>query len=153
MTQFPLRFHWHGSPIMTLIAKALVLFVAIFHTSIAIVETAFWMHPAVHTLALKRLTTGSSLTPLVQAQTLKTLFFNLGFYNLFLAIAGIAGLFLIVRGHLTAGRTLIAYMCLSATGAGIVLLISTGAAIGAALQAVPAAAALALMYRATTAES
>lgn len=135
------------------IAKALALFVAIFHTSIAVVETAFWMHPAVHTLAVKRLTAGSDLSPLVQAQTLKTLFLNLGFYNLFLAIAGIAGLILLARGHLTAGRTLVAYMCVSAVGAGIVLLLSTGAAIGAGLQALPAAAALILMSRARNAGS
>lgn len=132
---------------MTPIAKALALFVAIFHTSIAIVETAFWMHPAVYTVAVRRLTSGSDLSPLVQAQTLKTLFFNLGFYNLFLAGAGMAGLVLLARGSIPAGHALIACMCLSATGAGIVLLISTGAVIGAALQAGPAALALVLMYR------
>jgi putative membrane protein len=128
-------------------ARLLVLVVAIFHLAVFVAEAFLWMNPAVHVLAIARLT-GETGVPLHdQALILKRLFINQGFYNLFLAAAAVAGLVLIARGSVIAGRTLTVYACLSALGAGIVLFLSTQAAVAALLQALPAAAALALLLR------
>jgi putative membrane protein len=129
-------------------ARTLVLFVILFHLAAFVVEAFLWMRPAVHEAVLGRVTGTSSVALHDQALILKSLFVNQGFYNLFLAIAGIAGLAFLRRGDATIGTTLVAYMCLSAVGAGVVLAFSTGAYVGAFLQAVPAAVAIAAMFRA-----
>jgi len=126
-------------------AKALVLFVVAFHAAIFVVEAFLWMHPAVYEFALNRLAIKTTLDLPGQALVLQASFVNQGFYNLFLASAGIAGLVFLGRGNAPVGYTLIIYMCLSAVGAGLVLATSTPATIGAILQAVPAVLALAAM--------
>jgi len=78
---------------------------------------------------------------------MKTVFINQGFYNLLLAAAGVTGLLLLGRGKTQAGRALVGYMCASAVGAGLVLAFTTIAYGGALLQALPAAVALAVMFR------
>ena len=128
--------------------KSLISFVILLHGAIFLVEVFYWMNPGVHEIALRRLGGPVSLELHVQAAVLRTTFVNLGFYNLFLALAGLAGLAFLWHGKVSVGRTLIFYMCLSAVGAGVVLLVSTHAYIGALLQAVPAAVAIALMVRA-----
>lgn len=133
---------------MNRLTKTLVQFVIFFHLSAFVVEAFLWMRPAVHEAVLGRLTGTSAVALHDQALILKSLFVNQGFYNLFLAIAGIAGLAFLRRGDATIGTTLIAYMCSSAVGAGVVLAVSTGAYIGAFLQAVPPAVALVAMLRA-----
>jgi putative membrane protein len=137
---------WRGDS-MSVSAKVLVAAIALFHAVIFVVESFFWMTPAVYGVALKRLVERVSPDPLQQALTLKILFVNLGFYNLFVAGAGIAGMVLLVRGERPAGKALIVWMCVSALCAGLVLLVSTQALIGAAAQAVPAALALILIAR------
>jgi len=129
-------------------AKMLVLFVILFHAAIFVVEVFFWMNPGVHGIALRRLGGPVGLDLQVQAAVLRATFVNLGFYNLFLAVAGIVGFGFLRRGQVSIGRTLILYMCLSAVGAGVVLLVSTQAYLGALLQATPAAIAIALVVRA-----
>jgi putative membrane protein len=124
-------------------ARTMVLFVVAFHAAIFVVEAFLWMHPGVHEFALNRLAIKTTLDLPGQALVLQDFFVNQGFYNLFLAIAGIAGLVFLGRGNAPVGFTLIVYMCLSAIGAGLVLATSTPAKIGAMLQAVPAALALA----------
>ena len=126
-------------------AKALVLFVVAFHAAIFVVEAFLWMHPAVYEFALNRPAIKTTLDLPGQALVLQASFVHQGFYNLFLASAGIAGLVFLGRGNEPVGYTLIVYMCLSAVGAGLVLATSTPATIGAILQAVPAVLALAAM--------
>jgi len=128
---------------MTNFAKAMVLFVVIFHAAIFVVEALLWMNPAVHEFALHRLAIKTTLDLPAQALFLRAFFVNQGFYNLFLAGAGIAGLIFLGRGNAPVGHTLIIYMCMSAAGAGLVLGVSTPATIGAILQGLPAALALA----------
>ena len=130
---------------MSNFARAMVLFVVIFHVAIFVAEALLWMHPGVHEFALHRLAIKTTLDLPGQALVLQAFFVNQGFYNLFLATAGIAGLVFLGRGNVPVGYTLIVYMCLSALGAGIVLATSTPATIGAILQGVPAALALAAM--------
>ena len=132
---------------MNLPTKALVWFVILFHAAIFAIEVFFWMQPGVHGVALRRLAGPVGIDPYTQASILRATFVNLGFYNLFLAGAGLAGLALTARGEASVGRALIGYMCLSAAGAGVVLVLSTGAYLGAVLQAVPAALAFGLLLR------
>ena len=126
-------------------AKTMVLLVVAFHDVIFVAEAVLWMHPGVHEFALHRLAIKTTLDLSGQALVLQAFFVNQGFYNLFLAIAGVAGLVFLGRGNAPVGYTLIVYMCLSAVGAGIALGVSTPATIGAILQGVPAALALAAM--------
>ena len=50
--------------------------------------------------------------------------FNLGFYNLFLALGMITGVLAWIAGYTTVGRTLVIYLCAFMFLAGIVLFIS-----------------------------
>lgn len=58
------------------------------------------------------------------AESNKLFAFNQGFYNLFLAIAGLNGLGLLLGGFGDAGLALIAYSTLSMVGAALVLIYS-----------------------------
>jgi len=127
--------------------KSAVLFVVIFHMAVFVVEALLWPEPSIHRLALSKLNYDLLLAPDEQAETLRRLFVNQGFYNLFLACAGAVGLRALARGNSIVGYTLIRYMCLSAVGAGVVLALSTRAYAGAFFQAVPAGLALWLLQR------
>jgi putative membrane protein len=132
---------------MSRLAKAMVLFVIVFHTMAFVGEAFLWMRPGVYEFALSRFQIAVPLALHEQALVLKPVFVNQGFYNLFLAVAGVVGLLLIRRGKAEAGRALVGYMCASAVGAGIVLAFTSIAYIGALLQALPAAIALAVLFR------
>jgi putative membrane protein len=132
---------------MSRLAKALALFVILFHIIIFVAEAFLWMRPAFYEVALNRLNGASVLALDEQALALKAVFVNLGFYNLFLAIAGITGFYFLGRRNAPVGFVLMRFMCFFAIGAGIVLAVSTTAYVGAFLQAVPAAFALVLMSR------
>jgi putative membrane protein len=58
------------------------------------------------------------------AELLRPIFFNQGFYNLFLAIGAAAGVVALNTGHLEAGRALILFACGSMALAGIVLFVT-----------------------------
>ena len=128
---------------MNRFAKTMVLFVIAFHAVLFVVEALLWMQPGVYEFALHRLAIKTTLDLPGQALLLRAFFVNQGFYNLLLASAGIAGLAFLGRGNAPVGHTLIVYMCISAAGAGLVLGASTPATIGAILQGLPAALALA----------
>jgi putative membrane protein len=132
---------------MTATAKSLVIFVTMLHVAFFVVEALLWSNPSVSALALSKLNGDLSVSLPDQAASLKNLFINQGFYNLFLALAGVVGLLLIGRGRRSAGYALVGYMCLSALGAGLVLAASTTAYAGAFVQAVPACAALIVVAR------
>jgi putative membrane protein len=134
---------------MSRLARTLVLFVVFFHLTAFVVEAFLWMRPAVHEPVLKPLAGTVAVDLHDQALILKTLFVNQGFYNLFLALSGIAGIVFLQRNNAPVGKTLITYMCLTAVGAGVVLAVSTGAYVGAFLQAVPAAVALGALWQST----
>ena len=128
-------------------ARTLVLFVIVFHCAAFFGEAFLWMRPSVHEPILPRLVGLPSPSLHEQATVLQALFVNQGFYNLFLASAGLVGLELRRRGNTAAGHALCCYMCLTAVGAGIVLALSTRAYVGAFMQAVPAAAAFVLLWK------
>ena len=135
---------------MNRLAKTLVLFVIVFHVLAFFIEAVLWMRPAIYEFSLSRFQTVVPLGLHEQALLLKPLFINQGFYNLFLATAGVAGLVLFAQGKKEAGRALVGYMCASAVGAGIVLAFTSIAYIGALLQALPAAIALAAIFRSSS---
>ena len=56
--------------------------------------------------------------------------FNVGFYNLFLALGMITGVIAWIAGYDTIGRILVTYICLFMFLAGIVLFISDRLALG-----------------------
>lgn len=58
------------------------------------------------------------------AETMKTLAFNQGFYNLFLAIAAVLGIVLVLMNHLTVGVTLVLTACGMMLAAAVVLFAS-----------------------------
>jgi putative membrane protein len=127
------------------LAKSLVIFVIAFHLVVFVVEAFLWMR--IYEVALPHF--GSAIAPGLreQALILKPAFVNQGFYNLFLAAAGILGFVLLGRGNRQAGITLIAYMCACAAAAGVVLACTTSAYVGAVLQALPALATLIVLRR------
>ena len=73
-----------------------------------------------------------------QAEIVRPMAFNQGFYNLFLAVGIVVGLGLIAIGSKDAGEAVVIFACASMVLAGIVLLATSRAMIRAAsLQAVP----------------
>jgi putative membrane protein len=82
-----------------------------------------------------------------QADTVRPMAFNQGFYNLFLAAGILGGLVLIATAHVPAGRAVILFACGCMVGAGVVLIVTDRALVRAALlQLVPPALAIALAY-------
>lgn len=74
--------------------KALVIFVIFDFCMFFILETIFWMQPFVYTILLEMFNNPpKSLDFSTHALVLKKLFINQGFYNLFFALGGLAGLY------------------------------------------------------------
>ncbi len=85
---------------------------ALLHLLFFMMESLWWGRPAVRWIF--------RTTP-EEAETTRFLAFNQGFYNLFLALGVIAGLWFALSGHETPGFTLIAFNCASMVGAAFVL--------------------------------
>ncbi len=119
---------------MKFITLILVLFVILFHMAVFVAESFLWIQPFIHEFAIAKLNAGVDVGVYDQALILKKLFYNQGFYNLFLALGGVAGLIAMARGNAGAGKALIMYMCLFAVGAGLILGLSAQAYIGAFMQ-------------------
>jgi putative membrane protein len=60
-------------------------------------------------------------TTAADAETMKFLAYNQGFYNLFLAVGCAVGIGLVVSGRSEAGRAMIAFACATMVGAAAVL--------------------------------
>lgn len=82
-------------------ARSLVIFVIAFHLVVFVVEAFLRMR--IYEVALPRFGNAVALGLQEQALTLKPAFVNQGFYNLFLAAAGILGFALLGRGDRQAG--------------------------------------------------
>jgi putative membrane protein len=134
------------TPALKPATKILIIFVIIVHIMFFILETVFWMKPAVHIILLKLLHNPVEINYVVQALTLKRLFINQGFYNLFIAFLGMMGLYLFYRKIYAPGLVLILSLCFCGFGAGIVLACSTEAYLLAFFQVAPAAVAFFKVY-------
>ena len=99
------------------------------HVLFFCMESLWWTKPAVY----RRFRSTAS-----QAQTTKSLAFNQGFYNLFLAAGAFGGLALIAAGYHRAGMILIAWNCASMLAAAVVLAASSPQMMrGALIQGLP----------------
>jgi putative membrane protein len=116
------------------------------HILIFIGESLLWGEPVIIDKVLSKVDAPAGISPSDQAQILEVLFFNQGFYNLFVALGGIAGLVLYKYGRIQEGLTLVCYTCLIAFGAGVVLAATTTAYPAAAIQGLPPLIALAGLY-------
>lgn len=126
--------------------QSLVIFVIFDFLMFFILEAIFWVQPFVYTLLLGWFNNPpASLGYEMHALVLKKLFVNQGFYNLFFAIGGIAGLNQLNKS-LPAGYALLLLVCFAAFGAGVVLAITSNAYLLAFLQAAPAGLAFIKLY-------
>jgi len=133
-------------------AIVFVVLTAIFHILFFVVESLLWLEPYIHENVLSK-SDSSSVDLLTQAHLMETVFFNQGFYNLFLAIGLFLGLFLYKGDNKAIGFTLVAYICTFAFGAAVVLALSAGAIAGAIVQGLPPMIALIFLYLGLSKES
>lgn len=99
------------------------------HVLFFCMESLWWTKPAVY----RRFRSTEA-----QAQMTKSLAFNQGFYNLFLAAGAFGGLALIAAGYFRAGLILVAWNCASMLAAAVVLAASSPQMMrGALIQGLP----------------
>ena len=140
------NFAFYKNLSMNTLTKSLVIFVIIDFLLFFVAEVILWMNPFVYTLLLDWFNNQpKSLSYEMHALVMKKLFINQGFYNLFFAIGGIAGLYQL-KSNSAVGYALILLVCFAATFAGIILAITTNAYLLAFLQTVPAAIAFFRVY-------
>lgn len=84
------------------------------HIYIWVSESIRWMNPAVHSRF--------GVPDLEKAEILRLVFFNQGFYNLFLALGALFGVFFFER--YASAKPVMVFTMLSILGAGLVLLYS-----------------------------
>jgi len=113
-------------PIAMWVSAALA---GVIHVLFFCMESLWWTRPAVY----RRFRSTEA-----QAQVTKSLAFNQGFYNLFLAAGVFGGLALTETGYYRAGVILIGWNCLSMLAAAVVLAASSPGMIrGALIQGLP----------------
>jgi putative membrane protein len=115
---------------MSPIAQIAALVAALLHVGFFYLESIVFSRPTVWA----RFHIGSQ----EQADIVRPMALNQGFYNLFLGLGIVAGLVLIAAGAETAGTAIVLFACASMVLAGIVLLATDSRFLSAAaLQAVP----------------
>jgi putative membrane protein len=115
---------------MPLLAQLVALVAALLHIGFFALESLAFSRPDVW--ARFRLSSQA------EADIVRPMAFNQGFYNLFLAIGVIGGLLLVATGSVEAGRAIVLFACACMVGAGAVLVSSDRRfASSAAIQALP----------------
>jgi len=127
---------------MNLVTLLFTTVTVLVHILVFVIESILWLQPIIHERALSKLNAPVDASYYEQARILEVLFYNQGFYNLFVALGGIAGLVLYRAGKVQEGLTLVCYICLFALGASLVLASSTTAYPGAMAQGLPPTLAL-----------
>jgi len=108
------------------------------HVLFFCMESLWWTKPAVY----RRFRSTEA-----EALVTRSLAFNQGFYNLFLAVGALGGLLLMATGHEGAGMILSAWSCASMLAAAVVLAASSPQMRrGAAIQGLPPLVFLAAAY-------
>lgn len=110
---------------MHLISKILITLASLLHVLIFAMESLFFLNENVYS----RFKIGS----LEHAQIVQAFAYNQGWYNLFLAIAALVGVFFAKQLKPNVGNTLAWYACLSMLAAALVLIISSPAMARAAI--------------------
>ena len=98
---------------MAVIASVFIALAAVLHVYIFLMESAWWTRP--------KIWQRFGLATQGEAETTRVLAYNQGFYNLFLAVGAVIGLFLYFGGPEQAGAALILYSSASMFVAAIVL--------------------------------
>jgi putative membrane protein len=112
--------------IFLILAIVFASLAALLHIAIFVMESVLWTRPAIW----KRF----GLHSQDEAQMIRPMALNQGFYNLFLTIGVIVGLLLLPHASLhTAGLMLILFACASMLAASVVLVISQPKLLQAAL--------------------
>jgi len=120
---------------MSLIAQALAFVAALIHVFFFYAESVTFSRPE----TWRRF----GLQSQEQADVVRPMAYNQGFYNLFLALGIVVGLVLVTNGSVEAGRAVVVFACACMTLAGVVLFATNRAMLRAALlQAVPPALAI-----------
>lgn len=102
---------------MHIATKLFVILAGTLHVVIFAMESLFFMNEAVYTRF--------KLASIEQAQIVQAFAYNQGWYNLFLAIAALAGVFLANKLKPNVGNTLSLYACFSMLAAALVLITSS----------------------------
>jgi putative membrane protein len=104
---------------MFVIAQIFALLAALLHVAIFVMESFIFTRPAIYSRF--------GIKSQQDAETIRPMAYNQGFYNLFLAIGIFVGLVLISRGGegRIAGSALVAFACAS-MGLAAIVLITTG---------------------------
>ena len=130
------------------LSKTAIIFVvltAIFHVLFFVAESILWLQPYIYENFLSQ--AGQFEVDInTQAKIMETVFFNQGFYNLFLALGLLYGLFTFHKSRSKEAQFLIKYICLYCVGAALVLFFSAGAIKGAIVQGIPPLVALIAIY-------
>ncbi|MGR2752486.1 DUF1304 domain-containing protein [Agromyces arachidis] len=91
----------------------IVLLAALLHVWIFVLESVRWRHPGTwRTFGVRTQE---------QAETLRPMAYNQGFYNLFLAVGAFVGVALLAVGQPEAGRALVLFATASMAAAAVVL--------------------------------
>lgn len=98
---------------MTALAQILVGVAALLHVLFFVMESVVFMRPQVH----RRF----GLRTREDAELVKPMAYNQGFYNLFLAVGAVVGLVLVNQGSETSGTAVAAFACAVMVGAAAVL--------------------------------
>ena len=115
---------------MPLIAQVFAVIAALLHLLFFYYESVTFSRPA----TWQRF----GLHSQEQADIVRPMAFNQGFYNLFLAIGIVVGLALVANGEAVAGKAIVLFACACMALAGTVLVASNRAfARSAAIQAIP----------------
>lgn len=115
---------------MPVIAQVFALLAALLHVLFFYLESITFSRPA----TWRRF----GLTSQQDADTVRAMAFNQGFYNLFLAVGIVVGVGLANTGNLGAGEAVVLFACACMVLAGTVLVLSNRAmARSAAIQAIP----------------
>lgn len=116
------------------------------HVLIFVGESLLWGNPIIIERVLSKIDAPAGISSNDQAQILEVLFYNQGFYNLFIALGGVGGLILYRYGRTQEGTAIVCYACLFVFAAGIVLASTTTAYPAALIQGLPPIIALAGLY-------
>jgi putative membrane protein len=110
---------------MPLLAQAFALLAAALHVLFFYFESVTFARPDVW----RRF----GLSTQAEADVVRPMAFNQGFYNLFLAIGIVVGLVLVAAGQTDAGRAIVLFACACMVLAGVVLIATSRAMARAAL--------------------
>ncbi|MGN8051058.1 DUF1304 domain-containing protein [Curtobacterium sp. 22159] len=99
--------------VLLVISSVCAVLAAVVHVYIFFLESVAWTSPRVRRIF--------GLSSDTEVQATRSLAFNQGFYNLFLAIGALLGVVLVIAGNGASGWTLVVFSTASMLGAAVIL--------------------------------